>query len=131
MSNSPQGEERLTILANSNTSRGKFAAAAVHAALDWYGVEHRAVIVLGAKPKDIETEGLLTIHDAGRTEVEPGTATASIRSHENAPQRDNRFVVSRLSIIEAELREAKAEARQYSHDLDIADIMAVLRKHAQ
>ena len=40
-------DERLTILANKNVSRGKMAAAAVHAALMHYGIPHGAVIVLG------------------------------------------------------------------------------------
>lgn len=72
-------EERLTILANSNVSRGKYAAAAVHAALIYYGIEHGAVIVLGSKPSEIEKECDVVIHDAGRTEVEPGTITAGVR----------------------------------------------------
>ena len=71
--------ERMTILANSNTSRGKFAAAAVHAALAHYGIDHGAVIVLGATPGVIETECELVIRDAGRTEVTPGTVTAGVR----------------------------------------------------
>ena len=69
-------EERVVIYANSNVSRGKFAAAAVHAALTAAGVHpDLPVIVLGAKPADI---GMLrtVIHDAGRTEVVPGTVTA-------------------------------------------------------
>jgi PTH2 family peptidyl-tRNA hydrolase len=75
-------EERLTILANSNTTRGKFAAAAVHAALQHYGIEHGAVIVLGANPGAIERDCTSVVHDAGRTEVEPGTVTAGVKSHE-------------------------------------------------
>lgn len=74
----PQGLERMTILANSNVSRGKYAAAAVHAALAYYGIDHGAVIVLGAKPADIEAQADLVIRDAGRTEVEPGTVTAGV-----------------------------------------------------
>lgn len=71
-------EERLTILANSNVSRGKAAAAAVHAALNHYGIAHGAVIVLGAKPSDIEAQCVDVVRDAGRTEVEPGTITAGV-----------------------------------------------------
>lgn len=72
--------DRMTILANSNVSRGKYAAAAVHAALAYYGIEHGAVIVLGAKPADIEGECFIIINDAGRTEVDPGTVTAGVKS---------------------------------------------------
>ena len=72
----PNEEDRIVIHANSNVSRGKFAAAAVHAALTAAGVHPgQAVIVLGAKPRDIEHLGTV-IHDAGRTEVEQGTVTA-------------------------------------------------------
>lgn len=57
-------------------SRGKFAAAAVHAALTAAGVHPgHAVIVLGANAREIEHLSTV-IHDAGRTEVEPGTVTA-------------------------------------------------------
>ena len=77
---SPQ--DRMVILANSNVSRGKYAAAAVHAALAYYGIPHGAVIVLGASPGTIEEECEedLVIHDAGKTEVTPGTVTAGIKS---------------------------------------------------
>lgn len=69
-------EARVVIYANSNVSRGKFAAAAVHAALTAAGAHPGLpVIVLGAKPGDIENLWTV-IHDAGRTEVEPGTVTA-------------------------------------------------------
>lgn len=74
--------ERLTILANSNVSRGKFAAAAVHAALNHYGVPHGAIVVLGARPGQIEEQCDLVIHDAGHTEVKPGTITAGVRRDE-------------------------------------------------
>lgn len=72
-------DERLTILAKQGVSRGKYAAAAVHAALEHYGIEHGAVIVLGAKVSDIEAGCDVVIRDAGRTEVEPGTVTAGVR----------------------------------------------------
>ena len=80
-------DERLTILANKNVSRGKMAAAAVHAALMHYGIPHGAVIVLGASPGRIEDECSLIIRDAGRTEVEPGTVTAGVREGEVDTQR--------------------------------------------
>lgn len=69
-------DERIVIHANSNVSRGKFAAAAVHAALTAAGVHPGLpVIVLGAKPSDIEKHTTV-IRDAGVTEVEPGTVTS-------------------------------------------------------
>ena len=71
----------MVLLANSNVSRGKFAAAAVHAALLFYGIEHGAVVVLGANAAKIEEECKLVVKDAGRTEVRPGTVTAGVRSH--------------------------------------------------
>jgi PTH2 family peptidyl-tRNA hydrolase len=83
----------MTILANSNVSRGKFAAAAVHAALNWYGIDHGAVIVLGSKGQDIESECAVIVRDAGRTEVDPGTVTAGVKSHENARGKDYIAVV--------------------------------------
>lgn len=70
--------ERLTILANSDVSRGKYAAAAVHAALFHFGIDHGAVVVLGERGKGIEEQCDLVIHDAGRTEVKPGTPTAGV-----------------------------------------------------
>jgi PTH2 family peptidyl-tRNA hydrolase len=73
--------ERMVILVNSNAnmSRGKFAAQAVHAALLLHGVHHGGpVIVLGGKPGEI-ADMPTVVHDAGRTEVEPGTLTAGAR----------------------------------------------------
>lgn len=125
MSHSPKGEDRLTIWANSNTSRGKFAAAAVHAALNWYGIDHRAVIVLGAKPGDIEEHGLLVVHDAGRTEVVPGTATAGIISHENAPKGER-------SVTFADIEgEVAYERSKFTHPsmMTVEDVMNIVKKH--
>lgn len=69
----------LKIYMNTNIkewSRGKYAAHAVHAALTAMGVHHGgAVIVLGAKPREIE-KMKVSIRDEGRTELEPGTLTA-------------------------------------------------------
>lgn len=78
--------DRITILANSNVSRGKYAAAAVHAALNFYGIEHGAVIVLGEKPSNIEKNSIpgTVIYDAGRTEVDAGTVTAGVHKYETA-----------------------------------------------
>lgn len=71
-------EERLVVYLNTNItmSRGKAAAHAVHAALTAFGVHHGGpVIVLGAKPRDIE-KMRVAIHDEGHTELAPGTLTA-------------------------------------------------------
>jgi PTH2 family peptidyl-tRNA hydrolase len=71
-------EEKLRIFLNTNItmSRGKAAAHAVHAALTAFGVHHGGpVIVLGAKPRDIE-KMRVAIHDEGHTELAPGTLTA-------------------------------------------------------
>lgn len=71
-------ERRLVILVNDRArmSRGKYAAQAVHAALEALGVHPGVpVIVLGGSPAEIEKMRTV-IHDAGRTEVEPGTLTA-------------------------------------------------------
>ena len=78
-------EDRLVILLNDNAnmSRGKSAAAAVHAALYFHGIEHGAVVVLTASPTEIREQCDVLIHDAGRTEVAPLTLTAGARR--NAP----------------------------------------------
>lgn len=71
-------EPKLKIFMNTNIkmSRGKYAAHAVHAALMAAGVHPDIpVVVLGAKPRDIENMKT-HIRDAGRTELEPGTLTA-------------------------------------------------------
>lgn len=75
----PEAEEpKVKIYMNTNItmSRGKFAAHAVHAALMAAGVHPGIpIVVLGAKPRDIENMRT-SIHDEGRTELEPGTLTA-------------------------------------------------------
>lgn len=70
--------EKLRIWMNTNAkmSRGKYAAHAVHAALTAAGVHPGTpVVVLGAKPRDIQALPVF-IRDAGHTELEPGTITA-------------------------------------------------------
>lgn len=67
---------RLWVNWNTGMSRGKYAAAAVHAALTAAGVHPGVpVIVLGGQRGHIERMRTV-IRDAGRTEVEPGTTTA-------------------------------------------------------
>lgn len=71
-------QRRLVVRINNNAkmSRGKAAAQAVHAALALYGIEQDyPVIVLGGKRHEIEACEV-TVADAGRTEVTPGTLTA-------------------------------------------------------
>lgn len=70
--------DRLVIHVNSNLkmSRGKYAAQAVHAALQAVGAHPGTpVIVLGASPEKILTLPV-RIHDAGWTEVPAGSLTA-------------------------------------------------------
>lgn len=75
---SAEHDEKLRILVNSNShmTRGKYAAAAVHAALTAAGVHPGLpVIVLGGQRDDV-LRCATVIRDAGKTEVEPGTPTA-------------------------------------------------------
>lgn len=72
------GERKLVILVNDRLkmSKGKYAAQAVHAALEALGVHPGGpVIVLGGRPAEIAAMKV-TIYDAGKTEIEPGTLTA-------------------------------------------------------
>jgi PTH2 family peptidyl-tRNA hydrolase len=81
-------DDKLRIFMNTNItmSRGKYAAHAVHAALTAFGVHPDIpVVVLGAKPRDIEAMRV-SIHDHGTTELEPGTLTAGT---DYVPQRDD------------------------------------------
>lgn len=69
--------ERLKIWVNRNVDMtpGKLAAQAVHAALLHYGVHPgTAVVVLEASPNKVASMRTV-VHDAGRTEIEPGTLT--------------------------------------------------------
>lgn len=72
---------RLVVVVNSNLamSRGKYASQAVHAALLHLGAHPGVpVVVLGGTRSDVEACET-HVHDAGRTEVEPGTLTAGAR----------------------------------------------------
>ena len=68
-------EVRILINTNVTMSRHKAAAQAVHAALAAFGIEHGRVVVLGGRPDDVRGMDVV-VHDAGRTEVDPGTLTA-------------------------------------------------------
>lgn len=70
------GRIRIWVNSNAKMSRGRYAAAAVHAALTAAGVHPGVpVIVLGGQRDHIEKMRTV-VRDAGRTEVEPGTPTA-------------------------------------------------------
>jgi len=81
--------DKMKIYMNTNIkswSRGKYAAHAVHAALSALGVHPGVpVVVLGAKPKEIEKMRVVC-HDAGQTELEPGTLTSGTNWPEEAPE---------------------------------------------
>lgn len=67
---------KIFINSNANMSRGKYAAHAVHAALKAVGYKNDLpVVVLGAPRAEVEKLAI-TIKDAGKTELEPGTLTA-------------------------------------------------------
>lgn len=67
---------RVYVNSNAKMSRGKMAAHVAHTVLTAAGVHPGLpVVVLGAKPRDIENLSTV-IRDAGRTELEPGTLTA-------------------------------------------------------
>lgn len=71
-------EEKIRVFVNSNItmSRGKMAAHVAHAVLQAADVHPDVpVVVLGAKPRDIEKLSTV-IRDAGATELKPGTLTA-------------------------------------------------------
>lgn len=74
-------DERVVIYLNNgiSMSRGKAASQAVHAALMLLDVHPgTAVVVLGGSKEQI-LECDQYVHDAGRTELPPGTLTAGAR----------------------------------------------------
>jgi PTH2 family peptidyl-tRNA hydrolase len=78
MTDDARGDGRIRIFVNTNLtwSRGKMAAHVAHAALTAAGVHPGVpIVVLGAKPRDIEKMSTV-MRDEGRTELEPGTLTA-------------------------------------------------------
>lgn len=91
-------DEKMRILVNSNSnmSRGKYAAAAVHAALTAAGVHPGLpVIVLGGQRDDVLRCATI-IRDAGKTEVEPGTPTAGTDWCPTPPADDVREALDRV-----------------------------------
>lgn len=95
-------DDRLKIYVNTNItmSRGKMAAHAAHAALTAAGVHPDVpIVVLGAKPRDIEQMSTV-IHDHGKTELEPGTLTAGT-DYVFESQKHRRQAVSELMQIAA------------------------------
>ena len=98
------GSDRLVILLNDNVkmSPKKAAAQAVHAALWAYGhYDHGAVVVLGARPGQIRRQCDIIVHDAGITEIEPGTLTAGVRR--NGPDTEVRTRASALPVVGRDL----------------------------
>lgn len=67
---------RILLNKNVRMTPGKAAAQAVHAALQAYGIEHGSVVVLQGSVRKLN-ELDVQIHDAGLTEVKPGTLTAA------------------------------------------------------
>jgi len=66
---------RILINENAKMTPGKMAAQAVHAALLAYGIDHGRVVVLMGRPNQVKAMDVL-VHDAGTTELAPGTLTA-------------------------------------------------------
>ena len=73
-------DQRLVILVNRNAKMtpGKMAAQVAHAALAAHGVTHGSVVVLDATPTRIRRDCTIQIHDAGLTELQPGTLTCGV-----------------------------------------------------
>ena len=76
----PTGAPEVRVLLNGDVtmSRGKACAQAVHAALRAFDVPHGRVVVLTATRDEVAAMDVV-VHDAGLTEVEPGTLTAGAR----------------------------------------------------
>ena len=76
----PTGAPEVRVLLNRDVtmSRGKACAQAVHAALRAFDVPHGRVVVLHGTADEVAAMDVV-VHDAGLTEVEPGTLTAGAR----------------------------------------------------
>jgi len=115
--------EKIRIYVNSNTkmSRGKYAAAAVHAALTAAGVHPGLPVIVLGEQREHVTKHATVIRDAGRTEVERGTPTAGTDWKPTPPTDDERvqggakLPQNSDDEREAMLREARA---RYPHDPD-------------
>ena len=93
-------EERLVVLVNSGVtmSRGKYAAQAIHAALNALGTHPGcSVVVLGGTSAEVEACPV-HIRDAGLTELEPGTLTAGVRELPTALAFAHPAVIRQLAI---------------------------------
>lgn len=66
---------RILLNRNVKMTPGKAAAQAVHAALLAYGIEHGSVVVLDGSVTKLNGMDV-QVHDAGLTELKPGTLTA-------------------------------------------------------
>ena len=116
-------EGRMVILVNKNMSRGKQAAHAVHVALDHYGhTDHGAVIVLSANPTTIKEEALNGVYfqDQGRTEVEPGTITAAVKSFEVVETPEEYTGLAGSATPEIRLRNAEEALKKAKIEYDAA-----------
>lgn len=116
-----EAEEPLRIWWNKNLrhkiSPAKLAAHAAHAALHAYGIEYtHPIVVLGAGKAKIEAMPI-TIHDAGLTELEPGTLTTGVESPRESPE------LSRLRTENEEVKRHNAMlSREHEEALTIASV---------
>lgn len=116
-------EGRMVILVNKNMSRGKQAAHAVHVALDHYGhTDHGAVIVLQESPTRIKEQALdgVFFQDQGRTEVEPGTVTACVKSFEEVETPEAYTGLGGEATLEIRLQKAAAKLAEAQKEFNKA-----------
>lgn len=119
----------LKIFMNNNVdmSKGKYAAQAVHAALNAAGIEHGSVVVLGGPKKLVESLNT-TIRDAGRTELKPGTLTAGTDwKPENKHSEDEILILKKAAgVLRSHANQTEhTEVHEYSAELaEALDIIA-------